>query len=68
MTPEDHDSTLGLDVPGSLPRLTLEEKLTLLDGEDFWRTRSNGSACPPCCSPTARTVYGPSRRAVTIWA
>ena len=38
MTPEDHDSRLGLDVPGILAQLTLEEKVNLLDGEDFWRT------------------------------
>ena len=38
MTPEYHDSTQGLDVPGILAQLTLEEKVTLLDGEDFWRT------------------------------
>ncbi len=38
MTPEDHDSRLGLDVPGILAQLTLEEKASLLDGEDFWRT------------------------------
>ena len=38
MTPEDHDSRLGLDVPGILAQLTLEEKASLLDGEDFWHT------------------------------
>ena len=69
MTPDNHDSTLGLDVPGILAQLTLEEKASLLDGEDFWRTSpSTGSACPPCCCPTARTVCARSRRAVTTSA
>lgn len=42
MTTPDHSTTptgADLDVPALLARLTLEEKVSLLDGADFWRTQ-----------------------------
>ena len=42
-TPE----TGGRDVPGLLRSLTLEQKVALLDGADFWRTEGISTAGVP---------------------
>ena len=65
MTPDNHDSTQGLDVPGILAQLTLEEKASLLDGEDFWRTsraRTARRALPAAVRRPARSAHAAGGR------
>jgi beta-glucosidase len=38
-TTANRGSAAGLDIPALLAELTLEEKASLLDGEDFWHTQ-----------------------------